>query len=745
MANDKQAISAYQKGLAIYQSVFNQAEGRSNDLDYIQEEASNTYQGLGISLLGLNQPEQSLVHLRECLALRVQYYGAKHTKTAEAYQTIGNFYLKYDHVDSALTHYQQALIASIASFNTNNPYEVPSTHLITKTSYSIPSIIADKALALQTWYDQQPNDTAALHAAYRYYCLTDTLLTQYRRTYSREISKLAFSEDNHILYERAFGCALSLYQQGKNIAYLNKAFQFMDKSKASLLLETIREQETLAQLGIPQKNYQQEQLLRKDAYYLQSKLDEENAQTEVDETVLQTLHTRLQANEKALAGIRKKYAGKHFYSIDTQSGVDTFTINYLSDFSKKKNAAILEYFWGDSSVFVIGIYRNTYQTWRINRDATLEHHLARYRACLNKGYVIASKDQDFADFGQSAYSLYQLLIKPVVGNLRINTTQSKNHSAIKLMIIPDGPLSVIPFEPLLTAAPTGNKIDYSRLPYLIHQFTISYGYSARLLMKETQPAKKTPTGNVLAFSYSQDEDLPSQTGKLGELRHELAELPGAAKEIQAIAAMMQGRFYMGEEATEERFKAEAPKFDIIHLAIHGEADSHSFYNSRLLFRLNKKALNDGVLQMHELLNIKLKAKLSVLSACESGVGKIGQGEGVYSIARGFVAAGCSAVVMSLWKANDLATANLMIRFYESLANGSSIDTSIREAKLQYLRQEKDIRNTHPAYWAAFVPVGDMQALQQDQKPILSPLTFFGSILVVGVLLYLVFRSKRNYS
>jgi CHAT domain-containing protein len=97
-------------------------------------------------------------------------------------------------------------------------------------------------------------------------------------------------------------------------------------------------------------------------------------------------------------------------------------------------------------------------------------------------------------------------------------------------------------------------------------------------------------------------------------------------------------------------------------------------------------------------------RLAVLSACESGVGKNYAGEGMFSVARGFVYAGCPSLVMSLWRVNDYNTASLMGIFYENLAKNLTVDKALRNAKLEFIGTAGEL-GAHPANWAAFVNIG----------------------------------------
>jgi len=121
---------------------------------------------------------------------------------------------------------------------------------------------------------------------------------------------------------------------------------------------------------------------------------------------------------------------------------------------------------------------------------------------------------------------------------------------------------------------------------------------------------------------------------------------------------------------------------------------------------------DNVLHNYELYNMNLPAEMVVLSACNTGSGRIEKGEGVMSLARGFRQAGVPNIVMSLWQADDESTSIIMQRFYELLKEGKEKDAALREAKLNYLSLN---RKSFPYFWSAFVLMGDDVAIKSSNK------------------------------
>jgi CHAT domain-containing protein len=143
----------------------------------------------------------------------------------------------------------------------------------------------------------------------------------------------------------------------------------------------------------------------------------------------------------------------------------------------------------------------------------------------------------------------------------------------------------------------------------------------------------------------------------------------------------------------------------IHFASHGFVDEIHPSRSGILFSRDSKSTEDGVLQMGEIMRLKMNADLVTLSACSTGLGKLVTGEGILGLTRAFFYAGARNVTVSLWNVNDSSTSALMKAFYENLNRGLSKSAALRQAKLTLLRG-KEVAWRHPYYWAAFVLVGE---------------------------------------
>lgn len=265
--------------------------------------------------------------------------------------------------------------------------------------------------------------------------------------------------------------------------------------------------------------------------------------------------------------------------------------------------------------------------------------------------------------------------------------------------MPDGPLWELPFQ-ALSAAP--NR-------FLLEEAAISYAPSLTYLREMERKGKPATalTGALLAIG---NPALAQQTLARTELStrgEKLALLPLAEKEVQALAALYgarQSKVYTGVEALEERFKAEAGSYRVLHLATHGILDDRSPMYSHVLLSQNASSeKEDGLLEAWEIMKLNLKADLAVLSACETARGRVSAGEGVIGLSWSLFVAGVPTTVVSQWKVLDLSTQELMVEFHRQLktkpAQGKA--ESLRQAALKVMKSER-----HPIHWAGFILVGD---------------------------------------
>lgn len=193
----------------------------------------------------------------------------------------------------------------------------------------------------------------------------------------------------------------------------------------------------------------------------------------------------------------------------------------------------------------------------------------------------------------------------------------------------------------------------------------------------------------------------------------LQPLPFAEEEVRTVRSIFgaDAKAYLRAEATKERFMAEAPGFRLLLLSTHGVIDEDDPMMSGLVFARRPGADSYERLRTHEVFDIPLAADLVVLSACEVGLGKLVNGEGLLGLGRAFQYAGARSLLVTLWSVEDRATSELMVAFFEALhARGGRPAEALRAAKLKLMRARRqgehgEVSLAHPFFWAPFVLIG----------------------------------------
>jgi CHAT domain-containing protein len=253
--------------------------------------------------------------------------------------------------------------------------------------------------------------------------------------------------------------------------------------------------------------------------------------------------------------------------------------------------------------------------------------------------------------------------------------------------------------------------------------------------------KKTAQKNLMVFSPQYISGEP-RTEKESSIQHFFNPLPGAKDEVKGISGFIHAETYIDRLAQESTFKEKAGEFDILHLAMHTIINDSIPMFSKLVFsKPDQNSANDGFLNTYEIYNMKLKARLAVLSACETGSGKLQRGEGVMSMARGFIYAGCPAIVMTLWQVEDKSGVKIMEDFYYYLSKGKRKDVALRMAKLNHL-SNSDPLTAHPHFWLGYVNIGNPEPLYTSKN------IYFILLLILATLLvfsdwYFRKRPRKN--
>ncbi|MEP0858847.1 CHAT domain-containing tetratricopeptide repeat protein [Trichocoleus sp. DQ-U1] len=280
--------------------------------------------------------------------------------------------------------------------------------------------------------------------------------------------------------------------------------------------------------------------------------------------------------------------------------------------------------------------------------------------------------------------LHQLLIQPIADLLPADPNA-------RVIFIPQQSLFLIPFAALQD---TNNK-------YLIEQHTLLTAPSIQVLALTRQQRQLLVSAkDVLVVG---NPTMPSLAPKIGEKPQPLSPLPGAEKEAIEIARLLNTTALIGNQATEAAVAQKLPTAKMIHLATHGLLDDFQGLGIPGAVALSLSGKDDGFLTSSEILNLKLNAELVVLSACDTGRGKV-TGDGVIGLSRSLITAGVPSVIVTLWAIPDNPSALLMTEFYRNLQQNSDKAQALRNAMLTTMKQYPN----QPSAWAAYTLIGEAE-------------------------------------
>ena len=289
--------------------------------------------------------------------------------------------------------------------------------------------------------------------------------------------------------------------------------------------------------------------------------------------------------------------------------------------------------------------------------------------------LVSNDLSDLKAIETTGANLYKWLIEPIEPISQLADSDT-------LLIVPWGPMFKIPFAAL---EPKGGK------PLCADKNIVTAPSAGvyRYLVKKRSSGRK----NILS---------------IGNPKTAMAPLPGAEKEAWEISALFgNSKVYTRSKATEGLIKkdyAALGKPDVVHLACHGLFNESAPQLSHLALTPDQK--NDGKLEMHELFDLDWRGvSLVTMSACSSGKGKLGAGDDLVGLTRGFMFAGAPSILCSLWDVDDEATRALMVSFYKNYLGGMSKPEALRRAQISMMNNKKW---SHPYYWSAFVLFGDWE-------------------------------------
>lgn len=654
----------------------------------------------GASLILQEQYEEALKPLRRAVSVKDD---ENLIFAASSYLELSNLFFYRGEMDSALYYIQKSLMFCVEGFEGGEISKNPNPDEYNFYVGTIEALEA-KASFLNEMAVSDSFTEGYLKLANETFLVGEQFIQKKLEKDKDGISHShSFYADD--TYRGAVETGSGLFHRTSDPDYFFQAFASSEKMKDLSLLQSRLASEARGYGGLPSALLEEERELRRSLAFYEGKiLEEENWGSEKDTLKLATWENKVFDLKRELEaweiGIEEDFptylSGKNKESVTTPFEVQKRIL--------ETDEVLIEYVVGEYELFTFLITTDTFQAFRDSLPNDLDQQIADFNRCLSDySFIHDSAAACYAQYTRSAQQLYEFLLGPAL---------SAPHDFTKLTIVPDGALHQIPFEALLTAPPSDDKLNYTNLPYLLRDYRVRYCFSAALLKELQERPGNQGSEGCLALAPSYPKAQPSVTrGELAQLRGADGELEGAQLEVQALSELgLPGQFLIGESATEGSFKAVAPKYKLLHLALHGQADGDLPEASNIRFTATPlDTCEDNVLHAYELQALPLVADLVVLSACESGVGKYYEGEGVMSLGRFFMASGASSVVMTLWQVEDQASSQLMRSFYQGLQEGEPSAEALHQAKLDFLDQA-DSRTAHPFYWAGYTANGASKPL-----------------------------------
>ncbi|MGI8502731.1 MAG: CHAT domain-containing protein [Hassallia sp.] len=713
LGQDTKAISFYQQAIAVLKQVGDQSQNRTNE--------GITLSNIGLSYQSLGQYSKALKFYQQGLAILKQVGGKSPDKLARngegtTLTYIGGLYKSLGEYPKALRFLEQGLAITkevrnrsgegVALRNIGEVYDdlqqYPKAISFLQPALKIAKLEGDRfeeastLLSLGRVYNNQGKEVKALNSYQQVLTISQKL--GYRRIEGATLHEMGTVYQNLKQYPKA----LKLYQQvlaitieqqhppaealtrtslGSTLLEANQA-----AAAAKMLLSAINIWESLRPgltdvykvsiFDTQAKTYRQLQ----QALIAQGKINSalEIAERGRSQAFVELLTSRLSQNPKNPPTIKP------------------LTINQIQLLAKKQKATIVEYSIISNKLLYIWVVQPTgvvsfKQVNLISTPLTELVSSSRKSLGLRGRGIPTNASVDAVPQVSKLKQLHKLLIEPIAKLLPTDPNQ-------RVIFIPQNELFLVPFPAL--------KDQNDK--YLIEKHTILTAPAIQVLQLTSEKRERLGGGT---FASLQGKDalvvgnptMPSIITKSGEKPQQLATLPGAEVEAVEVAKLLKTKAMTGKVATKASILQQMNKARIIHLATHGLLDDFKGLGVPGAIALapdNTGQINDGLLTADEILNLNLNAVLVVLSACDTGEGRI-TGDGVVGLSRSLISAGASSVIVSLWSVSDDSTEFLMTRFYENLRQNPDQAVALRNAMLTTMKQY-----SRPLDWAAFTLIGE---------------------------------------
>jgi CHAT domain-containing protein len=597
-----------------------------------------------------HNPDSALFYFRKANELKNKDNLLQELNSVETLNIMANTAMAYilkGRFDSAFIYFQYAFDQVKPGIREEELLTKPFNEFASQKKIGyLTGLLLDKADAYRLLF-KLSGKTRDLSEAVRIYKITDQLLDRIKTEQSDMQSKLFWRSDSRRLYEHAIDACYSYSNH-------SDAFYFFEKSRAVLLNDQLNEQRWLGEENIQKLA----QIKRKIIQLTKISDGLDDSSTRYNEVQTELLDSRQELDR--LFQVIKNQDPLYFQNF-INSRVPT-----IQDVNKTiiaDHRALLEIFSGDSSAYIFLITADKSIFQKLDKKV-LDSLSGMYINYISNASILNSQ---YADYTRVSRAIYQMIFS--------NARLPKG----RIVISPDG--QCFPFEALITNV-TGSP------DYFIYDYSVSYTYSAKYLMSRYDQSKNISVPEFLGIA---PVFYPAS--------FHLTELKGSNNSLSIIKSYFgNGSNLVYKDASKSGFMKRFSKFRIIQLYTHA-IDSGKNGEPVIFF-------SDSSLYLSDLISEdKPVTHLIVLSACETGLGKLYKGEGVFSFSRGFASLGIPSSISNLWSVDEQSTYRITELFYSNLANHMPIDIALQRAKIEFI-QSSSKKYQLPFFWAAPILIGN---------------------------------------
>lgn len=650
-----------------------------------------------------NEIDLAKSYSRKAITLVHNSFGKKHPFLVKIYTKLGDVFRVNNELDSAIIAYNQAISSSVAiglkgedlGQRLEQNFEIRGG-----SSLYLFEVLHEKSVTLQKQYEQSDNIEKLKEAIN--ICSSVDYLAERMRSALQHNDQVTLGNTMANTYQLAVDLCYQIFQNTGDLQYQEKLHFFSERKKAAALSSIITSVRAKKISGIPNQLQERERELSSSINFFNTEilLQKEYLFAERDTAKLNSYYD-------SLFVLRQQY----------DELIDDFECNYEQYYQLKHKTTIsssaeiqavipehtimVSYAFDAKHIYITTTAKDDFRVVQktISADFEIEKTVLRLHRLLQKKMLIQERHRN--KFIADSHNLYNYLIAPIADQIE---------GYERLVIIPEGILNYLPFEVLLSS---NTEINFQKMPYLIKTHDISYHYSMSLYQSFAQKEKYDSESVLLAVAPVFENGLTFNflaNRQEGPLLSSKEEVNFINHLFQEKCTEQKTKTLIGKNALESTFKdlLKTTYFDNIHLSSHGEANEMTPDLSWIAFRnpldsSETKHKEDGFLYASEVYDFQLQTNLLVLSSCESGLGKLSQGEGMISLNRGFLYAGALNVIYSIWKVNDKYTCELMKDFYSALFTGQNYAQALRQSKLNMI--ERSETAALPNNWAGFLLLG----------------------------------------